>query len=979
MNRLREIVARFTAALTVLRARWLGYDIFISYTHRDAKGYAEDLQHRLEDEEGFVCFRDATELVAGEMLDERIERALAKSRMLVALGTPGSRDSDYMVKEIETFESERPMIGVDFEGSIPLDLWPVLRERIRLPESLAALGSGRPSDATIEGIRKAVRFRRRRTLAQIIISLFVVLVVLLASGVILGLRTAKMEQLEQDRQRQIAIARGLAQEARRQEGALAVLLAAQAWRLNEEARGAAGQDIDEALRGALKSNQTSKELALPKGVVGEPIYLDPTSTWALLRGEDAVYTLRREGHRMTLHDDERADDLGRSTADAVIRQSADGRIVRKVPADGREQAVEIGGSNEITFITASDDKRTVVVLTSDGGVHLVRFGATPEVTQIHAFEAFESEGFFPEDSYIDVAVARSGSRVAVAELIDWDRLKVLAWEVSQAAEIGQPQVLYDDYVEVPGEIYLDPRGRYLVLTTPAIEGFGSASVWDLEGPSIGPSVFLGHGEYFQAVTFNQDGTWLALGTGSYGVDGIPQQTGIEVANLELLFDPEGADRAISSLPCDKDGIDLLRFSDDGERLLSTDGTLLRVWQRVGIGFQPKRIWRHEDVIISATWVEDGRAVLSVTEGGVFRQWDLEPPPAQPRALRGSEYSDESTRTSVAFSPDGRQVAAGGYDEVGIWDLDATDLPQTIAGDSGYVTALDFSPTGAILVGGHEDGSLLTWQSDAPGPLTVLGQHQQGDVNSLVVLPSGDHVLSGGADGTVRVWALDGSGTGWLVDDPGQEVTSVAAQADGSMVAWSFGKTVRLGPWKEPVSPVEELSYEAKVTVVVFARDALLVGLHDGSVLRESLVGQRERTGLGRHRFPIEAATTDPQGRWLATGDSAGEVRLWDLVNGGPLAVLSESNRPVTGLDFDPAGHWLASSSFMIYDGGDGELDGHLWLRPTTTGLMRLAEGRVWRNLSCVEWMEYVGPEVPYRRTFDSLPFPDDLLLCNNVD
>jgi hypothetical protein len=103
------------------------------------------------------------------------------------------------------------------------------------------------------------------------------------------------------------------------------------------------------------------------------------------------------------------------------------------------------------------------------------------------------------------------------------------------------------------------------------------------------------------------------------------------------------------------------------------------------------------------------------------------------------------------------------------------------------------------------------------------------------------------------------------------------------------------------------------------------------------------------------------------------------VNGGPPAVLSESDRPVTGLDFDPAGYWLASSSFMIYDGGDGELDGHLWLRPTTTGLMRLAEGRVWRNLSCVEWMEYVGPEVPYRRTFDSLPFPDDLSLCNDVD
>ena len=83
---------------------------------------------------------------------------------------------------------------------------------------------------------------------------------------------------------------------------------------------------------------------------------------------------------------------------------------------------------------------------------------------------------------------------------------------------------------------------------------------------------------------------------------------------------------------------------------------------------------------------------------------------------------------------------------------------------------------------------------------------------------------------------------------------------------------------------------------------------------------------------------------------------------------------VTGLDFDPRGNWLVSSSSTISDGGDGDLEGHLWLRPTTNGLIGLAENSIWRNLSRAEWLTYVGSSLSYRRTFESLPFPDDTSL-----
>jgi len=320
MKRLLELVARLGAALAALRTHWLGYDVFISYTHRDAKGYAAGLQRRLQDEAHLVCFRDATELLAGDRLDARIERALKKSRMLVALGTPGASDSGYMVKEIETFDARRPVIGIDFEGALPLDLWPALGDRLRLPESLEALASGQPSGATIDSIQNRRHAWRRQTLGTIIITLVVILVVILTGGLILGLRTARVEQVEQTRQRQISIARRLADEAGRHEGVLAVLLAAQAWRFNEEAGGNAGREVDQALRNALKSSQISHELALPEGVAGEPIYLDHTGDWVRLAGEDGVHTLRREGRRLTLVDAETAAELARAPFEAVIRR-----------------------------------------------------------------------------------------------------------------------------------------------------------------------------------------------------------------------------------------------------------------------------------------------------------------------------------------------------------------------------------------------------------------------------------------------------------------------------------------------------------------------------------------------------------------------------------------------------------------------------------------------------------------------------------
>jgi len=76
-------------------------------------------------------------------------------------------------------------------------------------------------------------------------------------------------------------------------------------------------------------------------------------------------------------------------------------------------------------------------------------------------------------------------------------------------------------------------------------------------------------------------------------------------------------------------------------------------------------------------------------------------------------------TSVAFSPDGKQVVSGSSDEtVRLWDAATGALLQTLKGHSGWVSSVAFSP----------DGKLLP-------TLCVLGQWISDGTANILWLPS----------------------------------------------------------------------------------------------------------------------------------------------------------------------------------------------------------------------------------------------------
>jgi Tol biopolymer transport system component len=111
--------------------------------------------------------------------------------------------------------------------------------------------------------------------------------------------------------------------------------------------------------------------------------------------------------------------------------------------------------------------------------------------------------------------------------------------------------------------------------------------------------------------------------------------------------------------------------------------------------------------------------------------------------------------SIAFSPDGKTVAAGSRDaSVELYDA-ATGKRVTALKGHGTrgvlgVFAVAFSPDGRTVASAGEDGTVRLWEVLSGGERLCL-KGQQKSVVSVAFAPDGTRLVSGDMDGAARIW------------------------------------------------------------------------------------------------------------------------------------------------------------------------------------------------------------------------------------
>jgi WD40 repeat protein len=415
----------------------------------------------------------------------------------------------------------------------------------------------------------------------------------------------------------------------------------------------------------------------------------------------------------------------------------------------------------------------------------------------------------------------------------------------------------------------------------------------------------------RAVVFSPDGTRIALA----GFDG----------TLRLLDASTG--REMLTIFAHPHVVACAAFNHDGNKLVSAsyDHTV-RIWDATPLDGDPQAahcvtLTGHKHLVSGVAFSQDGRWLASSSRDGTVNVWEVSSSRHAPRDEPGKHHAERDGYTlrytlrghsgnvgGVAFSPDKRTLASGGWDKtVKLWDLqapvrDSLAERRTIRCTE-RVTGIAFSPDGRLLAIGQTIGIGLY----DPVSATKVAPFRPtpAPVPALAFSPDGRHLGSAGAsDPAIKFWDVAANKLNFEIRHHSSANGSVAISPDGRLIAAPGTLEAAAGP---TVKIWEVLDWDAKTSKTPY----------------------KVRHTLSGHAGYVWRVTFSPDGRYLASGSWDSTIKIWDLkaLEKDPKAepvTLRGHASIIHGLAFSPDGRRLASASGYAGHGEVKVWDASLW-------------------------------------------------------
>jgi WD40 repeat protein len=279
---------------------------------------------------------------------------------------------------------------------------------------------------------------------------------------------------------------------------------------------------------------------------------------------------------------------------------------------------------------------------------------------------------------------------------------------------------------------------------------------------------------------------------------------------------------------------------------------------------------------------------------------------------GYHYTTARLPQPLAYNADGSLLAVGNSDG-GVTLCDTgTGLPvRTLRGHSGRVYGVAFAAGDQVLVTASSDATIRLWDTAAGECSSIIDVTGQG-VWPAEVSPDGRLVAYGAPGGVIRI--LDaGSGTTRLeLQGHAPLVYTVAfGRGQGGPVVMTGDQAGAIRIWDMATGELlTQLAGRGGAVFRLLPSPDHTPGLFAAAGSAGTLL-LLDATGmlvadLPGHAASIFAVAFHPLSPLMASGDTDGSVRLWDLATRTP-RILSPHPGAVYGLSFSPDGLLLASA------------------------------------------------------------------------
>ncbi|PVH68540.1 hypothetical protein DL98DRAFT_599436 [Cadophora sp. DSE1049] len=346
---------------------------------------------------------------------------------------------------------------------------------------------------------------------------------------------------------------------------------------------------------------------------------------------------------------------------------------------------------------------------------------------------------------------------------------------------------------------------------------------------------------------------------------------------------------------------------------------------------------HTQYVTSVAFSPDGKQIISGSHDRTVRRWDATTGQQLLPALKGHN----NVVSSVAFSLDGKQIVSGSYDKtIRRWDATTgQQLLPTLEGDAYWITSVAFSPNGKQIISGSGDTKIRRWDVAIGKQLQPAFKGHTKSITSIAFSPDSKKIVSGSEDRTVRLWD---TATGELLlpafEGHISPVTSVAYSPDGKQIVSGFrDKTIRC--WDTATGELLLPAFEghiSPVTSVAFSPNGkqIVSGSEDKTVrLWDTATGELLPPAFEGHIDIVTSVAFSPDGKQIVSGSGDTTVRRWDTTTVELLLPAFEGHTSkITSVAFSPDGKQIVSGSedktIRLWDTATGKLlppafEGHI--------------------------------------------------------
>lgn len=328
---------------------------------------------------------------------------------------------------------------------------------------------------------------------------------------------------------------------------------------------------------------------------------------------------------------------------------------------------------------------------------------------------------------------------------------------------------------------------------------------------------------------------------------------------------------------------------------------------------------HSGNVSKILFSRDGRELISASWDKTIRIWDLETGATSRILHLPIGHGMRGVLACAALSPDGRVLAAAGYNEPGhkwaeiyLIDLESGAIRRVLRGHVDSIRGLAFSPDGKTLASASLDKTAILWDAESGRHRLVLRGHT-GIVRDIVFSPDGRRVATASFDKTARIWSVaDGRELVALQGGHSDRLLRVVWSPDGQTIATS-GFDHSLCLWN-PDGALRWRSYDLGngVGALEFTNDSRQILLGRNGLGRRfdcsflDIATGAETLRFTKHANTVRDAALSPDNRLAATvGGLNDEIYVWRRADGKVLNKFESRGHRVYAVGWSPDGQAVA--------------------------------------------------------------------------